>query len=175
MRKLIVLAGLPGTGKTTLARQLSARLSFFYLRVDCIEAPFAAVHTQAGAKGEGYEALINLAEENLLLGHQLMIDSVNPLHESRRMFRQLKDRMNADMIQFELKIKNSSLHQSRVENRKADLHTLKVPDWNDVLNRSYDQWDESVDGRRFIIWTDNADSALKSALAIINDCWGQLK
>lgn len=32
----ITLAGLPGTGKTTLAKNLS----LVYLRLDCIEVPF---------------------------------------------------------------------------------------------------------------------------------------
>ena len=35
---LIVLAGLPGTGKTTLARRLCERLAAFHLRIDTIEA-----------------------------------------------------------------------------------------------------------------------------------------
>ncbi len=36
----ITLAGLPGTGKTTLAKALTKKLSLVYLRLDCIEVPF---------------------------------------------------------------------------------------------------------------------------------------
>ena len=87
--KLIILAGLPGTGKTTLARLLSKKLSLVYLRVDCIEAPFIAHNPNAGSEGEGYQALINLATENLRIGHGVIIDTVNPLHLSRAMFMDL--------------------------------------------------------------------------------------
>ncbi|WP_225152486.1 AAA family ATPase [Bradyrhizobium sp. NBAIM08] len=36
---LIVFGGLPGTGKTTIARELTARLAATYLRIDAIEQP----------------------------------------------------------------------------------------------------------------------------------------
>jgi Mrp family chromosome partitioning ATPase len=34
---LVVLGGLPGTGKTTIARQLAAKLQALHLRIDTIE------------------------------------------------------------------------------------------------------------------------------------------
>ena len=36
-RQLIVFAGLPGTGKTTLARKLAKALPAFLIRIDAIE------------------------------------------------------------------------------------------------------------------------------------------
>ena len=40
MNRLIVFAGLPGVGKTHLARQLAATLHAVYLRIDALESPF---------------------------------------------------------------------------------------------------------------------------------------
>ena len=37
MAMLVVFGGLPGTGKTTLARQVADRLGATYLRIDTIE------------------------------------------------------------------------------------------------------------------------------------------
>lgn len=169
MSKLIILAGLPGTGKTTLARKLSIKLNYFYLRVDCIEAPFSTYNPNAGENGEGYEALINLAYENLVLGHNVIIDTVNPLHISRRMFNQLKERSKSVIVQFELKIKNSELHKSRVENRKSDVDGLKIPTWNDVIEREYEEWKEKLDGKRFEIWTDDMKNAFETCLKVISE------
>ncbi|PUV24394.1 AAA family ATPase [Sphingobacterium athyrii] len=167
MSKLIILAGLPGTGKTTLARRLSKELKYFYLRVDCIESPFLLRNAKAGQEGEGYEALINLAYENLNLGHNVIIDTVNPLHISRKMFNQLAERTKAETIQFELKIKDHILHKSRVENRKPDIDGLKVPSWQDVMQREYHEWDKNQDGENYEIWTDDSESAYIECLNII--------
>lgn len=169
MSKLIILAGLPGTGKTTLARKLSIKLNYFYLRVDCIEAPFSTYNPKAGENGEGYEALINLAYENLVLGHNVIIDTVNPLHISRGMFNRLKERSKSPTIQFELKIKDSELHKSRIENRKSDVDKLKMPTWKDVIEREYEEWKDELDGKRFEIWTDDMENAFEACLQKISE------
>ncbi|KUF45084.1 AAA family ATPase [Myroides marinus] len=167
MSKLIIFAGLPGTGKTTLARKLSNELNYFYLRVDCIEAPFSKYYSKAGENGEGYEALINLAYENLMLGHNIIIDTVNPLHITRKMFNQLKEDTKSISVQFELKIKSKIKHKNRVEKRKSDLEGLITPIWNDVIEREYEEWDLALDGNRFEIWTDNMENAFQSCLEIV--------
>lgn len=165
--KLIILAGLPGTGKSTLARLLSKELSLVYLRVDCIEAPFIAHNPNAGSEGEGYQALINIAVENLKLGHAVIIDTVNPLHLSRAMFMDLSEEIKAETFQFELKMKDMSLHKKRVEERKSDITNLRVPTWQDVLNREYEEWDENRDGPVTVIWMDDGEQAFHKCLEII--------
>lgn len=166
--RLIVFAGLPGTGKTTLSRALSAKLGYFYLRVDCIEAPYAAVNPGAGVQGEGYQALIHLAQENLILGHSVIIDSVNPLHLSRTMFNELSERTGAETIRLETQVKDPSLHNRRIENRLSDVEDLKMPTWDDVENRAYDAWDAQQDGPRYEIFTDTMEQALQDCLTILS-------
>ena len=172
MSKLIILAGLPGTGKTTLARKLSKKFNYFYLRVDCIEGPFAMTNSKSEQKGEGYEALINLAFENLILGHNVIIDTVNPLHITRKMFNDLAERTKAETIQFELKIKDTFLHKTRVENRKSDIDSLKIPTWNDVMEREYEEWDTNIDGKNYEIWMNDMENAFKGCLKVIKNEFG---
>lgn len=164
---LVILAGLPGTGKTTLARLLSKEFSLVYLRVDCIEAPFSVYNSDAGSKGEGYHALINIAKENLNLGHSVIIDTVNPLHLTRAMFMCLSKKTNAEICQFELKVKNTLLHKKRVEERKSDISNHRVPTWQDVLNHEYEEWDENKDGPSTVIWMDNSEQAFLTCIKII--------
>ena len=165
----ITLAGLPGTGKTTLARLLAKKLSLVYLRLDCIEVPFYRYNATSGSKGEGYDAIVNLARENLNLGLGVIVDTVNPLHLTRKSFRDLAKETNANFLQFELKTNNLLLHKKRIEQRKADIVGHNLPTWNKVLNVEYEEWDGSVDGLATVIFTDNGEKASSECLDTIRN------
>ena len=62
---LIILSGLPGTGKTTIARQLAHELAAVYLRIDSIEQSIRAAGRPV--EGEGYSvALFDLSAADLI-------------------------------------------------------------------------------------------------------------
>ena len=66
---LIVFGGLPGTGKTTLARAFAQRRGATYLRIDTIEQALRSSEMLAGEVGPaGYMVAYALAEANLRLG-----------------------------------------------------------------------------------------------------------
>jgi hypothetical protein len=83
---LVVFSGLPGTGKTTLARRLSRERNACYLRVDAVETALARVGTPVGASG--YAVVHELAVSNLLLGHDVVVDAVNPVPVARAGWRE---------------------------------------------------------------------------------------
>lgn len=163
------MAGLPGTGKTTLAKSLAKKLSLVYLRLDCIEVPFYKCNATSGSKGEGYDAIVNLARENLNLGLGVIVDSVNPLHLTRKLFRDLAKETNTNLLQFELKINDLLLHKKRIEQRNADIIGHNLPSWNNVLNVKYEEWNESVDGVVTVIFTDNGENAFNECLDTIRN------
>jgi predicted kinase len=53
---LIVLAGLPGTGNTTIARKLANELAALYLRIDWIEQSIR--NAGKPVEGEGYSVAL---------------------------------------------------------------------------------------------------------------------
>jgi predicted kinase len=84
VQKLIVLSGLPGSGKSALAEGLSRILSMPVFSVDPIEAAMwrgGLAKAQTGIAA--YGVAISLADEHLRLGHSVVIDAVNPVEASR--------------------------------------------------------------------------------------------
>ena len=85
---LIVFCGLPGAGKTTLARRLAQQRQATYLRIDAIEEALLA--DGGGAlvdRGAGYRVAHDIAEENLRVGRTVIADCVNPLKSRARLGR----------------------------------------------------------------------------------------
>jgi predicted kinase len=81
---LIVFGGLPGTGKTTVAKALAQQLNAVHLRVDTIEQALrssAVLKTDVGPAG--YVVAYRLAEDNLRIGKVVVADSVNSLQVTR--------------------------------------------------------------------------------------------
>jgi predicted kinase len=132
-----------------------------------VEAPYKTEHPEAGANGEGYIALINLATENLWVGNSVVIDTVNPVHWSRTKFVRLAKETGAQLIQFELKIKDKEIHKQRVEKRMSDIHGLKVPTWQEVQEREYEKWDEDIDGPATVLWMDDGEDGFQKAIGLI--------
>lgn len=79
---LIIFGGLPGTGKTTISKEVAKRLKAVYLRVDTIEhnlKNFEGYPDSLVVGSEGYLMSYAIARENLALGLDVIGDSVNPI------------------------------------------------------------------------------------------------
>ncbi len=139
---LIVFGGLPGTGKTTLARLVAQQRRATYLRNDSIEQAIRASGMLAGDVGpSGYLVAYALAEANLALGQDVVADSVNPLAVTRDAWRRAAANASSPYVEIELVCSDPVEHRRRVETRQADIAGLRVPNWDDVRQRAYDPWD----------------------------------
>lgn len=136
MPRLVVFAGLPGSGKSTIARELARQLRAVWLRIDTIETAIA----DADTPDEGYRAAYALAADNLRLGLDVVGDSVNPWMETRDAWRNVGLRAGAEVIEVEVICSDEAEHRRRVETRTSDVPGLVPPTWQEVTARDYRPW-----------------------------------
>ncbi|MER6082193.1 AAA family ATPase [Streptomyces sp. NPDC001833] len=138
---LIVIGGLPGTGKTTLARLLAARIDAVHLRVDTIEqAVVRSGLAQHPVGPVGYVIGYALAEEHLRQGLTVIAESVNPLAVTRDSWQSAGIRAAVDVVEVEVICSDPAEHRDRVTTRSIDIPDLPLPDWQQVLHRDYEPW-----------------------------------
>lgn len=136
---LIVLSGLPGVGKTTIARELAHSLAAVYLRIDSIEQALR----QAGldVEAEGYAVAHAVAADNLRAGQTVVADCVNPWPLTRNEWRALAEAIGVPVVEIEIVCSDEIEHRRRVESRVADIVGHRAPTWQQVVERDYRAWD----------------------------------
>ncbi|WIM98039.1 ATP-binding protein [Actinoplanes oblitus] len=133
---LAVFAGLPGVGKSTLAAAVATELPAAVLAVDTVD--FALQRYAVHESRPGYAAygvVAALAEEQLRIGHHVIIDAVSPVKAARDLWVDLAERMAVPLRVVEVLCGDDAEHRRRVESRYAARDHDGVPDWVRVLER----------------------------------------
>jgi predicted kinase len=138
---LIVLGGLPGTGKTSIAHAVLAHCAAAYVRIDEIEQALKASKVLAGDVGPaGYVVGYALARSNLQLGQTVLVDCVNPLAETREAWRAVAAITASALLEVEIICSDATEHRRRVEHRTADIAGHVLPTWESVSRHDYTPW-----------------------------------
>lgn len=139
---LIILAGLPGVGKTTIARELARRLVAVHVRIDSIEQGIrqSAAHADVPMDDTGYLAGYAVSEDNLRLGHMVIADSVNPWELTRDAWMTVAGRAGTKALEVEIVCSDPIEHERRLTSRAADPPGIKPLSWQQVLARDYRPW-----------------------------------
>lgn len=138
---LYVFSGLPGVGKTTLAKRLAASLNACYLRIDTVEQALLDL-CNVKAEGEGYRLSYRIAADNLDNGVSVVADSCNTIALTRREWEAVADDAGSRCVNIEVVCSDREEHKNRVESRTADMADQYLPTWADVEAREYEPWTE---------------------------------
>jgi predicted kinase len=166
--KLIIISGLPGSGKSTVAESLAEKLSVPLFSVDPIESSIikSGIKRSFETGLAAYLVAEALAGEQLKCGLSVIIDAVSPVQEARDMWHNLARKQNATLIIIEC-VLDKELHKERLASRTRNMHGIPEVTWEDVENRrkQYVPWKEE----RFVLDTANAHEIyIKEALDYIH-------
>ena len=162
MPTLIIFGGLPGTGKSTIARELARTIGGVLLRIDTIEQAMRnAGHFVVG--DEGYRVAYAVAGDNLRLGRTVVADSVNPLAITREAWRTIARKAQVASLEVEVVCSDLDEYQRRVETRVSYIEGLVLPSWQKVLEREYEAWDQEH------LVVDTAEMTVEQCVKVIDE------
>ena len=143
-----MLSGLPGVGKTSVAEIVAARTGSVHLSVDAVEDSMLACGLPRGwvVGVAAYEATRAMAELNLGLGHDVVVDAVDDSDEARQTWRAAAARTGTDIQFMHLVISDMQEHRQRLRGRDRGLVHVGEPTWADVQRRRSDcaAWSDAV-------------------------------
>ena len=166
MALLIAFAGLPGSGKSAVARELALRTGAIWLRVDSIEQAIRDSGVVPGdLRDAGYRAAQAVAIDNLRFGRDVIADCVNDWKIARDGWQAVGLRAGVEVVWVEIVCSDPDEHRRRVEARASEVPRLELPDWPAVVGRDYHDWDRE----RLVVDTagESVDACVAPILAAI--------
>src|SRR5689334_5746858 len=145
-RQLVVFAGLPGTGKSTLAEYAARALRCPLFTKDRLEAALrrSGIGPEDKSGWAAYELLTTLADEQLRLGQSAVLDSTATFERVRAAWRDAAARHGAFFRVVECICSDAALHRARLAGRDRGIPGWYEVSWDEVerVRGNYDAWSE---------------------------------
>jgi len=141
MARLIALAGLPGVGKSSIARDLARRTGAMWLRIDSMDQAIWASGTAPNDLLDWtYRATQAVAAYNLVLGFDVIADCVNDCEDAREGWEAAARKACSGVAWLEIVCSDAAEHRRRIETRSTDIAGLSLPGWDAVAGRACAAW-----------------------------------
>ena len=139
---LIVTAGLPGAGKSTIAEVVGNRIGAPVVSVDPIESAIlsAGIDADQPTGLAAYLVAETIAEAVLAGGGSVIVDAVNAVEPAREQWVKLAARQQTAIKFFEVICSDEELHRSRLVARERGLAHIAEPTWH-AVEQSLDEWE----------------------------------
>lgn len=140
------MSGLPGSGKSTVAKEMAADLGCAVISVDTIERGLheAGVDPAQPIGLAAYAAANRLVDVQLGLGHTVIADAVNHHPEARQAWLDLAATHGVGVRVIHVECRDESVHRQRLATRE---HELRVVPWERVveLRETWTPWPVAVE------------------------------
>ena len=139
---LIAMAGLPGTGKSTIGQVVASRLGIPVVSVDPIETAIlqAGIDSDQPTGLAAYLVAETLAERVLVTGSGAMVDAVNAVVPAREQWVNLAERLSEPLKFIEVVCSDPELHRSRIESWQRSMPHAQLS-WN-AVEQSFEDYAE---------------------------------
>jgi lactoylglutathione lyase len=133
---LVIFAGVPGTGKTTLATFAGEWLNAPVFSKDELEATLwrSGIRRDANSGFAAYELMTTLADGQLARRQSAVLDSVATFERIRAPWRALALRTGADLRVIETICSDTALQRTRLATRRRDIPGWPELTWDEALN-----------------------------------------
>ncbi len=128
MPKLIIICGLPGTGKTTLANELSKKLKLFCLHKDSVkESLYDSLKMRSLNDSKilglpSVKTILDLAEENIGRGVSVIIESPFNFENDRDIFEAFKRKYSVEIYTIILQLEATERKKRFLERERHTSH-----------------------------------------------------
>ena len=137
------MAGLPGSGKSTVAEVVGNRLGYAVLSVDPIESAIlsAGIDSDQPTGLAAYLVAEAIADAALANGQSIIVDAVNAVDPAREQWVALAQKHGDSLRFIEVICSDTELHRERLEGRDRNLSHLQEPTWH-AVEQSLDEYAE---------------------------------
>jgi predicted kinase len=139
---LIVTAGLPGAGKSTIAEVVGNRIGAPVVSVDPIESAIlsAGINADEPTGLAAYLVAETIADAVLAGGGSVIVDAVNAVEPARDQWVKLAARQKVPIKFLEVVCSDPELHRTRLASRGRRLAHIAEPTWH-AVEQSLDEWE----------------------------------
>lgn len=143
MKGLVVMSGLPGTGKSTVSLALASELGVLALSKDVIEAALwrRGVGRELQSSWVAHEILTALVEDSLRQGRGVVVDTVATTEEVRQDWRNAAQSHAVPFVVIVCECSDLDTHRRRLEGRTRGIAGWPELQWSDVES-SRGRWEE---------------------------------
>ena len=143
---LILFAGMPGSGKTTLARMVAQKLNLAVFSKDRIQRVLRDHNLSGENSGDGYYVILDMADEQLSLGLSVILDATFPLDHFRSVASEIAARYQANFCAIYCYCSDDIVWRQRMHERVQYVPGWTPVGWNEVLRMReyYRPWNDNA-------------------------------
>lgn len=167
---LVVMMGLPGTGKSAVAEGVARAIAAPVFSVDPLEGTLnrAGIMREQRSDYAAYDLVATLARSQLALGQSAVLDAVNSIELVRAWWRDLAAEFGVPRPLIECVCTDLTLHRERLEGRRRDVPGFMYEAGWDAVEERRAEYELCCEERLILDAVHPIDENIRRALAYVH-------